>query len=103
MSKPFAPTSRVQSPWPTWKYTPPHLTQQPARLRNPAIRVGPDRCAVLGECEVEARIRERHGLAARLHERELEPVLTLEHTRRLELRRRGVDADRPRAAASQPR
>ena len=39
------------------------------------VGVGPERGAVLREREVERRVRQRHGLARRLDERELDPGL----------------------------
>ena len=47
-------------------------------------------------------VGQRHVLGARLDERELEPVLLLAAARGLELGRRHVDADRPRAAPREP-
>ena len=49
--------------------------QQPRGLGDPRVRVAPDARAVLGDGEVEARVRERHVLGVAVHERELEPEL----------------------------
>src|SRR3954468_5953270 len=76
--------------------------RQPRRFRNPAKRVSPDRRAVLGVDDVERLVRKRHVLAIRLDQRELETGLPLHATRRLELRRRGIDADDARASTGEP-
>jgi hypothetical protein len=60
--------------------------QQPRRLRDPPVRVGPDRGAVLREGEVERRVRKRDALADTLEQRELEPELPLQLARRRQLR-----------------
>src|SRR3954468_9474913 len=60
--------------------------KQAARLRDPVVRVGPDRRAVFRDREVEAVIRKRHFLGAGLEERKLEPELRLHAASRLELR-----------------
>src|SRR4029077_13538738 len=73
-------------------------TQQPSRLRDPAVRVGPDRGAVLGDDEVEGLVRQRHVLSERLHEFEPEPETLLTTPRGLELCGSRVDADDPRGA-----
>ena len=82
---------------------PPVRAQQPRRLRNPAVGIAPDRGAVLGEREVEARVRQRRLLRVRLDEREVEPVLRLHRPRDLELARRQVDGHRPRPEPGEPR
>src|SRR3954447_18507870 len=73
-------------------------TQQTSRLRDPAIRVGPDRRAVLRDDEVEGRVRKRHVLSERFHELEPEAETLLTATRRLELSGSRVDAENPRGA-----
>ena len=77
-------------------------TEEPVRLRDPAVRVAPEARSVLGDGEVERCVGERHLLGVRLDQRELEPGLLLHPTRRLELRRRDVDADRPRTLPREP-
>ena len=82
---------------------PPARAQQPRRLRDPAVRVDP---------ESTRRTRRRRGRSSRpgrpvvagvgLDERELDPRLRLHAARRVELRRRDVDADRPGAAPREP-
>ena len=54
--------------------------------------IGPDRGAVLRDREVEARVRERHGLGVAVDQRERQPVLGLEPAGRRELRLGVVDA-----------
>ena len=77
--------------------------EQPRRLRDPAVGVAPDRRAVLGERDVERRIRQRHVLRVRLEQRELDARSPAAARRAVvELCGRDVDADRPRTAASQP-
>ena len=76
--------------------------KQTRRLRNPAVRVGPEGRSVLRESEIEGRVRQWHVLTDRLDQRELDPGLVLQPARGRELRRRRVDADDARAAASQP-
>jgi hypothetical protein len=44
--------------------------QHPSRLRDPRVRVAPDRGTVLGEREVEALVAERRPLAVAVDERE---------------------------------
>ena len=68
--------------------------QQARGLGDPAVRVAPDRGAVLADREVERGVREGDRLRARLEEREDEAVLPLQRPRRLQLGRRDVDADR---------
>src|SRR5262249_13014103 len=65
-------------------------------------RTGPHRRAVLRVADVERRVGQRHVLARRLHEREIEAGLPLHSPRGLELRRRRVDADDARAATREP-
>ena len=77
--------------------------EEPRGLGDPAVRVDPDRGAVLGEREVEALVRQARLGRVGLDERELDPRLGHHPPRRLELRRRDVDADRPRAALREPR
>ena len=76
--------------------------QEARRLGDPAVRVAPDRGAVLADGEVERGVREGDRLGARLEEREDEAVLPLERPRRLQLRRRDVDADRSGSPAGEP-
>ena len=45
-------------------------SEQPGRLRDPAVRIAPDGGAILGEGEVEALVPERRTLGVRVHERE---------------------------------
>src|SRR4029450_4164946 len=52
--------------------------QQPGRLRDPPVRVAPDRRAVLGQPEFEALVVERRALGVCVHEREPEVELRLE-------------------------
>ena len=87
----------------TRKTSSPPGPQQPRRLRDPAVGVAPDRGAVLRDGEVEARVRQRHVLGARLDQRELEPELLLHRAGGLELGRRDVDADRPARRAARAR
>src|SRR5207248_9815949 len=63
----------------------------------------PEGGAVLGEREIERRVRQWNILGRCLDERKFEPSLRLHAPRRLELRRRRIDADRPRAPSRQPR
>src|SRR5262249_41793141 len=74
------------------------LTEQPRRLGDPAIRVGPDRGAVLRDDEVERCVCQRHVLSERLHELEPEPKALLTATSRRELSGSRVDADDPRSS-----
>ena len=76
--------------------------QEPRRFGDPQVGVAPDRGAVLGERDVEARVRKRHVLGRRLDQRELRPVLGHEPPRVRELRVRDVDADRARAHPREP-
>jgi hypothetical protein len=76
--------------------------QQSRGLGDPLVRIGPDRRAVLRDGQVEARLRQRHGLGIAQDEWKLDPELLLEATRGLELRRRVVDADGLGAASGQP-
>ncbi len=77
--------------------------KQPGRLGDPAVRIGPDRRAVLGQGEVEALGRQSRLGRIRLDERELDPCLGHHPTRRLELRRGDVDAYRASAVLREPR
>ena len=77
--------------------------QQPRCFGDPAVRIDPDAGAVLRDDEIEALVGKPRRGGVGLEQGELEPVLALQLARRLELRRRHVDADRPGAAASQPR
>jgi hypothetical protein len=77
--------------------------EETRRLRNPGRRIRPDGRAVLRDREVEARVRQRHRLRARLQEWELEPEALLHRTRGRELGRRDIDPDRSGAPAREPR
>ncbi len=77
-------------------------SQQAGGLGEPAVRVGPQDRAVLADGDVERGVGERHLLGAAEQERELEAVLALHPGGGLELLRRVVEADRPRAAAGHP-
>src|SRR5207249_5661068 len=55
----------------------PARSEQSRRLRNPAIRVGPERGSVLGVDDVERRIGKRHVLADRFDQWKLDPGLLL--------------------------
>jgi hypothetical protein len=61
-----------------------------------------DARAVLGEREVEGRVRQRHVLGACLDEREVEAELGLHRPRGVELRGRDVDATGRAPRARQP-
>ena len=61
-------------------------SKQARGLGDPLVRVAPDRRAVLGDDDVERRVRERDLLGVRLEERELDPGLALHLPRGLELR-----------------
>ena len=77
--------------------------QQPRRLRDPAVRVGPDRGAVLGESEVERRVRKRDALARRPRSagtRARTPAAARRAVASCAGRR--VDADGPRPALGEP-
>ena len=81
---------------------PPTRPQQARRLRDPAVGVGPDRRAVLGQGEVERGVRQRDVLPHCLDERKLEPELLLHGARRRKLCGRRIDAHGPRAALREP-
>ncbi len=70
-------------------------SQEPRGLGHPALGIDPDRGAVFGEREVEARRRQSRVTRVRLDERELDPGLRHHPPRGLELGRGDVDADRP--------
>src|SRR5436190_2391351 len=72
-------------------------------FRNPAIGVRPQRGAVLGENEIEGRIRKRDVLSHSLDERKLDAGFALHPARRVKLGRRRVDTDDLRAATREPR
>jgi hypothetical protein len=78
--------------------------QEARGLRDPVVRIGPDRCPVLADGEVEACIGQSGRLGIAVDEREVEVVLVLERARRAELLGRVVDAGRPspRAASARP-
>ena len=73
-----------------------------AASRDPGVGVAPQRRAVLGDGEVEARVRQRHVLGRGVVQREREAVLRLHRAGGLELLRGEVDADRARPAAGEP-
>src|SRR5207249_7641922 len=75
---------------------PPARPQQPRRFWNPQLRIRPERGAVLGEREIEGRVREWHSLGRGLDERELDPGLGLHSPRRRELSGGRIHADRSR-------
>ena len=77
-------------------------SQQSGGLGYPGVRIRPDGRPVLGDGQVEARVRKRNRLRARLEKRKLEPETHLHLPRRLELGRGDVDSNRPRAATRQP-
>src|SRR5262249_40600633 len=77
--------------------------EEPRSLGNPLSRIGPRGRAVLGDDDVERRVRERHVLPRRLDELELDPRLAHQPPRGLELCRGRVDADRTRSALREPR
>jgi len=77
--------------------------QQARRLGDPGVRVAPERRAVLGDREIEARVSERHVLGAGVDQRELEAVLRLHLARGGELVLGDVHAHRPRPGPRQPR
>jgi hypothetical protein len=77
-------------------------SQQPRSLRDPEVRIGPDRRAVLRDDEIERLVRERHRLGARLEQRELEAELHLHRARGLELRGSDVDSRHTRALPGEP-
>ena len=73
-----------------------------ARPRGSSGRVGPEARAVLGDREVEARVRERHRLGVAVDGAGSRARAPAASARGLELRRRVVDADEPGAAPGQP-
>ena len=73
----------------------PTRPEQSSRLGDPAVRVAPDRSAVLREGEVEARVAERRPFGVGMHEREPQVELLLEHPGCRELPARVVEPDRP--------
>jgi hypothetical protein len=76
--------------------------QEARGLGDPAVRIGPDRCPVLADSEVEACIGQSGRLGITMDEREVEVVLLLERARRAELLGRVVDTGRPSPAPRQP-
>ena len=76
--------------------------QEPKRLGDPEVRVAPDARAVLRDREVEALVRKRNVLGARLDQWEVEPELDLAASGGLELGRRHVDADGAGATLRKP-
>src|SRR5262249_41971978 len=76
--------------------------EQARGLRDPAVRVDPDRRAVLGDDEVGRGVGQARLAGVALDEGELDTRLGAAASRRLELRRRDVDADRPRPGAREP-
>ena len=51
--------------------------QEACGLGDPAVRIGPNRCPVLADCEVEACIGQSGRLGVAVDEREVEVVLVL--------------------------
>src|SRR5919204_2017209 len=78
-------------------------TREARGLWNPALRISPDRCAVLRMDNVEGRVRQRYVFAGRFDQRKLDSALALQTPRRLELGRCRIDADDTGAAAREPR
>ena len=76
--------------------------QQPRRLRDPAVGVGPDRGAIFGDREVEACVRVRHDLRVAVEQREVQSVFGLQAASRRELLLGVVDPNRSRAATGEP-
>src|SRR5712692_5241065 len=76
--------------------------EEPDRLRDPAVGITPYAGAVLGEREIEARVRQRNLLGIAMQEREAEAVLPLEGRGRLELPGGVVDAEVPGAPSREP-
>src|SRR5512145_743084 len=77
--------------------------KEPRRLRHPSLRIAPQARAVLGDREVEGRVRKRYLFGAGLDQRELDLPLRHDAPRRLELSGRDVDPDRPSASRREPR
>jgi hypothetical protein len=50
-------------------------SEQAPRLRDPLVGVGPDRCSVLGDGEVERLVRVGDGLGIAVDQVEVEAVL----------------------------
>ena len=92
-----------QQRMPSEEDQPPARPEQPSRLGDPAVRVAPDRRAVLREGEVEALVAERRPFGVGMHEREPQVELLLEHPSRRELPARVVEPDRPSPAPGEPR
>ena len=78
-------------------------TEQAGGLGQPARRVAIQARSILGDRQVERRVRQRNVLRARLDERELNAGLRHRPPRRVELCRRDVDAHRPGAPPGEPR
>jgi hypothetical protein len=78
-------------------------TQDPRGLRDPSVRVAPDRGPVHGDREVEAPVDERRMFGVCVHEREAKTKLVLKHPGRRKLPRRVVETDHLCAQAHQPR
>src|SRR3954470_401531 len=81
---------------------PPAGSQEARRLRDPAVRVGPDRGAVLGVHHVERLVGKRNILAVRFDQGEIEARLLLHPARGRELRRGRGAADDARPTAREP-
>ena len=78
--------------------------QEARRFGDPFVGIAPDRGAVLGDREIELCIRKTRRFGVGLDQLEPEPVLFVEPSRGVELRRGDVDADDPaRAASLEPR
>jgi hypothetical protein len=80
---------------PTW-------TQQAMGFRDPDIGVRPDGGTLLADAKVEARIRLRHLLSDAVDPFDSELILASQHSRRIELFLRRVDADDVGAAPLHP-
>ena len=81
---------------------PPAGAQKAPRLRDPLVRVAPKARPVLGDGEVEARIRQRHLFGVAVNEREVQAVLGLHPASGGELLLGVVDADGLGAAPREP-
>ena len=76
--------------------------QESSRLGNPALRVGPQTRAILGDGEVEARVRIRNLLGVAMKEGKVEAVIALEPTGGGELRGGVVDSHHARSTPGEP-
>ncbi len=78
-------------------------SQDPPRLGDPGVGVAPDRRAVFGDGEVEARVAEGRPLGVRVDQGEAHVELALQPARRRELSARVVEPHGAGAAAREPR